>query len=299
MRTQVAIIGAGPSGLLLGQLLFKAGIDAVIVERQSPDYVLGRIRAGVLEQVTMDLLDARPASASACMPKACRTAASSCCSRARGTASTCRPHRRQARHRLRPDRSHARPDGSAHRRRPHDHLPGRRRDAARLRFGPTARALREGRPDARDRMRLHRRLRRLPRREPRERAGRCDPHLREGLPLRLARRAGRRAAGVARTHLRQHRRGFALCSMRSATRSRYYVQVPMEEKVSRTGATRPSGTSCAAGSTPRPPSGSSPARRWRKASRRCAASSPSRCASAGCSWRATRPTSCRPPAPRG
>ncbi|APW38349.1 4-hydroxybenzoate 3-monooxygenase [Rhodoferax koreense] len=57
MRTQVAIIGAGPSGLLLGQLLYKAGIDAVIVERQSPDYVLGRIRAGVLEQVSIDLLD--------------------------------------------------------------------------------------------------------------------------------------------------------------------------------------------------------------------------------------------------
>lgn len=55
--TQVAIIGAGPSGLLLGQLLHKAGIDAVIIERQSPDYVLGRIRAGVLEQVTIDLLD--------------------------------------------------------------------------------------------------------------------------------------------------------------------------------------------------------------------------------------------------
>jgi p-hydroxybenzoate 3-monooxygenase len=56
MRTQVAIIGAGPSGLLLGQLLHKAGIDAVIVERQSGDYVLGRIRAGILEQVTVDLL---------------------------------------------------------------------------------------------------------------------------------------------------------------------------------------------------------------------------------------------------
>ena len=56
-RTQVAIIGAGPSGLLLGQLLHKAGIDAVIVERQSGDYVLGRIRAGILEQVTTDLLD--------------------------------------------------------------------------------------------------------------------------------------------------------------------------------------------------------------------------------------------------
>jgi p-hydroxybenzoate 3-monooxygenase len=57
MRTQVAIIGAGPSGLLLGQLLHKAGIDTIILERQSGDYVLGRIRAGVLEQVCIDLLD--------------------------------------------------------------------------------------------------------------------------------------------------------------------------------------------------------------------------------------------------
>ncbi|BFO53296.1 4-hydroxybenzoate 3-monooxygenase [Acidovorax sacchari] len=55
--TQVAIIGAGPSGLLLGQLLHRAGIDAFIVERQPADHVLGRIRAGVLEQVTIELLD--------------------------------------------------------------------------------------------------------------------------------------------------------------------------------------------------------------------------------------------------
>jgi p-hydroxybenzoate 3-monooxygenase len=57
MRTQVTIIGAGPSGLLLGQLLHKAGIDAIILERQTGDYVLTRIRAGVLEQVCIDLLD--------------------------------------------------------------------------------------------------------------------------------------------------------------------------------------------------------------------------------------------------
>jgi p-hydroxybenzoate 3-monooxygenase len=58
MRTQVAIIGAGPAGLMLGRLLELAGIDSVILERKSADYVLGRIRAGVLEQGTMDLLDA-------------------------------------------------------------------------------------------------------------------------------------------------------------------------------------------------------------------------------------------------
>lgn len=56
MKTQVAIIGAGPSGLLLGQLLHKAGIDTLIIERHTPDYVLGRIRAGVLEQGTVDML---------------------------------------------------------------------------------------------------------------------------------------------------------------------------------------------------------------------------------------------------
>ncbi|MEK8024511.1 4-hydroxybenzoate 3-monooxygenase [Pseudaquabacterium rugosum] len=55
-RTQVAIIGAGPSGLLLGQLLARSGIDNVVLEQRSPDYVLGRIRAGVLEQTAVDLL---------------------------------------------------------------------------------------------------------------------------------------------------------------------------------------------------------------------------------------------------
>jgi len=58
MRTQVVIIGAGPAGLLLGQLLHKHGIDNVILERQTGEYVLGRVRAGVIEQGTMDLLDA-------------------------------------------------------------------------------------------------------------------------------------------------------------------------------------------------------------------------------------------------
>ena len=57
MRTKVAIIGGGPAGLLLGHLLTREGIDNVIVERQSGEYVLGRIRAGVLEQGTVDLLE--------------------------------------------------------------------------------------------------------------------------------------------------------------------------------------------------------------------------------------------------
>ena len=56
MRTKVAIIGAGPSGLLLSQLLNLAGIETVVLERKSRDYVLSRIRAGVLEWTTVDLL---------------------------------------------------------------------------------------------------------------------------------------------------------------------------------------------------------------------------------------------------
>jgi p-hydroxybenzoate 3-monooxygenase len=57
VRTQVAIIGAGPAGLLLGQLLHRAGIDAVVIEKHSAEHVLGRIRAGVLEQGTVDVLE--------------------------------------------------------------------------------------------------------------------------------------------------------------------------------------------------------------------------------------------------
>lgn len=56
VRTQVAIIGAGPTGLMLGRLLDLAGIDNAIVERRSREHVLGRIRAGILEQTTVDLL---------------------------------------------------------------------------------------------------------------------------------------------------------------------------------------------------------------------------------------------------
>jgi p-hydroxybenzoate 3-monooxygenase len=56
VRTRVAIIGAGPAGLLLAHLLDRAGIDSVLLENRSADYVLGRIRAGVLESSSVDLL---------------------------------------------------------------------------------------------------------------------------------------------------------------------------------------------------------------------------------------------------
>jgi p-hydroxybenzoate 3-monooxygenase len=56
MRTQVGIVGAGPAGLLLGRLLEQAGIEAVVIENRSRDYVERRIRAGVLEQGSADVL---------------------------------------------------------------------------------------------------------------------------------------------------------------------------------------------------------------------------------------------------
>ncbi|MGC1271639.1 MAG: 4-hydroxybenzoate 3-monooxygenase [Croceibacterium sp.] len=56
MKTQVCIIGAGPAGLLLAHSLKAEGVDCVVLERQTPDYILGRIRAGVLERVTVDLM---------------------------------------------------------------------------------------------------------------------------------------------------------------------------------------------------------------------------------------------------
>ena len=57
MKTDVCIIGAGPAGLMLGHLLTQAGIDCIVLERKSPEYVLGRIRAGVLERGTIGILE--------------------------------------------------------------------------------------------------------------------------------------------------------------------------------------------------------------------------------------------------
>ena len=66
IRTQVGIVGAGPAGLLLGHLLHLNGIDTVIVENRSREYVIDRVRAGVLEQGTVDLMIAMGVSAGLC-----------------------------------------------------------------------------------------------------------------------------------------------------------------------------------------------------------------------------------------
>jgi p-hydroxybenzoate 3-monooxygenase len=57
IRTQVGIVGAGPAGLMLGHLLHRRGIDSVIVEDRAREYVIDRVRAGVLEQGTVDLMN--------------------------------------------------------------------------------------------------------------------------------------------------------------------------------------------------------------------------------------------------
>ncbi len=197
-KTQVAIIGAGPSGLLLGQLLHKAGIDTVILERAAPASTCWA------------------ASAPACSSRS----ASTCCDEA-GVGE--RMHREGLVHGgfellfagPAPPHRHERLTGGKNvmvygqtevtrdlmDARAAAGLPtvyeAERRRRARLRRRPAARHLQQGRRSARDRVRLHRRLRRLPRRLPRQRAARRDPRIREGLPVRLAGRAVGHAAGVA------------------------------------------------------------------------------------------------------
>ena len=86
LRTQVGIVGAGPAGLMLSHLLHLAGISSVVLETRSREYVESRVRAGVLEQGSVDLLR-QPVSVSGWTATACGTAGSTCSSRVNGTGS--------------------------------------------------------------------------------------------------------------------------------------------------------------------------------------------------------------------
>ena len=109
-HTQVAIIGAGPSGLLLGALLAREGIDAVILEQRTPDYVLGRIRAGVLEQTTVELLE-RAGVADRLHREGLPHEGFDLCFGGGRQSTGQTPHPRQASGGVRPNRGHARPHG--------------------------------------------------------------------------------------------------------------------------------------------------------------------------------------------
>ena len=87
-RTQVAIVGAGPAGLVLAHLLHLEGIDSVVLEARSREYVEGRVRAGVLEHGTVELLNETGRRRPAARARGSPTTASSSSSTARGTGST-------------------------------------------------------------------------------------------------------------------------------------------------------------------------------------------------------------------
>ena len=86
-RTRVAIVGAGPAGMLLAHLLDREGVESVVVETRSEEYVASRIRAGILEQSTVDLLR-EVGLGDGWSARATSTAASTCSGRASGTTST-------------------------------------------------------------------------------------------------------------------------------------------------------------------------------------------------------------------
>ncbi len=285
-RTQVAIIGSGPAGLLLGALLAKAGVDAVILERKSRDYVLSRIRAGVLEQGTVDIL--RSIGVAARLD-------------AEGL-----PHDGFAlgfaNRRFRIDLKDL-TGGS------HVTVYGQTevtRDLMDARAAAGLTTVYEAEDVA-----LHDIDGANPRVTWRKDgathelacdfiAG-CDGFhgvSRASVPaeaIRLFERVypfgwlGVLADVPPCSHeliYAGHDRGFALCSMRSPTRSRYYIQCKADEDIA-AGPTPASGTSCGPASIRKPRPMSSPAPRSRSRSRRCAASWRSPCASAGFSSWAT------------
>jgi p-hydroxybenzoate 3-monooxygenase len=292
MRTQVAIIGSGPAGLLLGQLLLQAGIDNVILEARTREYVLSRIRAGVLESGTVELLER--------LGVAQRLHAEGLVHDGFDLAFGGRRHRIDL-----------------------AGLTGRRVTV----YGQTeitkdlmdARAAAGGKTvyEAADVE-----LRGFDGERPRVAwaGGELDCDFIAGCDGFHGASRASVPAGAIRLYERVypfgwlgilsdttpvseeliyvcHERGFALCSMRSRTRSRYYVQCSLSEQLDEWPDERfwkELRWRLPEDAARHPP----PARRSRKASRRCAASSPSRCASGACSSPATPATSCRPPAPR-
>ena len=296
MRTQVAIIGAGPAGLLLGQLLHKNGIDNVIVERHTGEHVLSRIRAGVIEQVAVDLLDEVGVGK--------------------------RMHAEGLVH----DGTQICVEG-VRRRVDFKELTGK----TVMVYGQTeiTKDLMDGRAAAgaptiyaaydvalhdihRDKPRLTFRKDGASQQIECDYIAGCDGFhgiSRKSVPPSaitnyervypfgwLGLLSDTPPVSEELIYVR-HSLGFALCSMRSPTRSRYYLQCSLAEDVDAWPDER-FWDELGCGSTTKPATRWSPARRSKRVSRRYAASSPSQCGSAGCFSPAMPPTSCRRPAPR-
>ena len=298
MDTQVGIIGAGPAGLLLSHLLHQSGIESVVLERHSRRYVEERIRAGVLEQTTVDLLNEAGLGA------------------------------RMQREGLVHDGLEISFEGRRHRIDLAELTGGRRitvygqhevvKDliAARLAAGgeihfdggavslhdiegprPRIRFEKDGqtlelRCDFVDR------LRRLSRGRAAERARGRARDLRAGLSVRLARHSGGCATVLAGADLRPSRARLRAPQHALARAHPTLSAVRYPTRISPTGRTSASGGSCRRAS-PRAATGASTRGRCcRRTSPRCAASSPPRCATAASISPAMPRTSCRRPAPR-
>ena len=296
-RTQVGIIGAGPAGLLLARLLKLHGVDSVILEARTRDYVEARIRAGVLEQGTVDLLEeagvAERLHREGLVHDGVEIAADG-----RRLRIDFRELTGQDRHRLRPDRGDARPDRGAPRRR-------RRRSSSRP-TDVTIHDIDERSPAARLSRGGRRALRWPATSSPAATASTACS--RPSLPASLCQTFERTypfgwlgiLADVPPCSdeliYASHPRGFALprCARRPAAAT---TSNAASTRRSRTGPTTRiwDELRLRLGSEPRR---ITTGRRSRRASRRCAASCRRRCSTAGCSSPATPPTSCRRPAPR-
>ena len=171
MRTQVGIVGAGPAGLMLSHLLHLAGISSIVIEDRSRAYCEARVRAGLMENwVAQMLIDTGVGERLQARGHGARRHLHLV--QGRGAAHRLPQADRQAGLHLRPEGGRHRPDRQAAGRRRADFLRGRGHQRPRFRRRQSENPLPPPGQGAGDRMRFHRRLRRLPRRLPAELSGR-------------------------------------------------------------------------------------------------------------------------------